>query len=112
MIGYFENPFEDDEDFTERRFKIWSSTDLEKFFMITNSVLTDEERNEIDFYLIEKYYPGCSNLNDNELLWEKYYGSKHCFQYAVSIKRMIEASGQGFVFADRAGWHYGFGGNA
>jgi hypothetical protein len=108
------DPFEEDdeEDLIDKYIKIWSSTDLEKYFMITRDDLSEEERTEIDLYFIEKYYPGNSNLTDDELLREKYYESKHCFQYVVSIKRLIEASGKGCVFADQAGWHYGFGGNA
>ena len=106
----FNREEDEEDDLLERYIKIWSSTDLEKYFMITHAELSDEERMDIDLYLIDKYYPGHSNLSDDELLREKYYDSKHCFQYAVSIKRMVEASGQGCVFADRAGWHYGFGG--
>lgn len=113
MSNYFENNFDDeDDDYFERRLKIWAATDLEKYFMITQANLSEEERTEIDLYIIEKYYPGSSNLSDDELLREKYYDSKHCFQYIVSIKRLVEASGQGCIFADRAGWRYGFGGSA
>jgi len=101
---------EEEEDFFERNIKVWNLTDLEKYFMITRSELSEEERTEIDLYLIDKYFPGSSNLSDDELLREKYYDSKHCFQYVVSIKRLVEASGQGSVYADRAGWRYGFGG--
>jgi len=103
---------DEEEDLIERKIKIWSSTDLEKYFMNSGDDLSEEERSELDLYLIEKYYPGSSNLSDDELLREKYYGSKHYFQYAVSIKRMVEASGRGCIFADRAGWRYGFGESA
>ncbi len=116
MDEYFDDPFvdEDDEDesLIDKYVSFWSATDVDKYLMLFERNFSEAERLEIDLYFIDKYFPGTENLSDDELVREKYYSSKHSFQYAVSIKRMVEQSGQGCVFADRAGWRYGFGGSA
>lgn len=112
MDDYNIDPFEEEEeeeDLIDRNVKIWSATDVEKCFKITLTDLSKKERMEIDLYLIDKYYPGSNNLSDDELVRQKYYPSLHTFQYAVSIKRMVEASGEGSVIAHPDGWMYGFG---
>lgn len=94
----------------DKQNKIWFMTDLDKYFMLSNLNLTEEEKMEVDLYLIEKYYPGTANLRDDELAVEKLFSSKHSFQYLVSVKRMIELSAEGIVIKNSDWWRFGFGG--
>lgn len=78
--------------------------------MFLNTIFGDQsldEKRKIESELIDIYWPGREQLTGEEMSKEKYYPSQHLFQFVISLKRYVEATGDGWVSPIEHGWSFG-----